>query len=207
MGMSTMQKHRFIQYLIVALFFLVQVLHAQSEHWYRLYVDQEILQLKQLLDKNEISDAQWRQFVEVLFQEEMEDVLPAYMRIYENTTDPLLKKAVLDRISQYYYARGFYDTANRILDDDQFRNQLFYINKEKIHFGVQLGAFSTYQNALNAKNKFERQLSQVQILTKQKNGKKLYIVISGSYSDKQSADRYRQKLKRDLGIKGIIVQY
>ncbi len=202
-----MQKHRFFQYLVICLLTLVQLLQAQPERWYQLYVHQDILTLKQALDNHEIQNKYWRKFVETLFVEEIEDVLPAYMKIYESTTDPLLKKVVLDRVSQYYYAKGFYDTATRILEDAQFRSQLFYIKQDQIHFGVQLGAFSNYKNALNAKTRFEEKISEIQILSKQRNGKKLYIVVSGRFADKRSAEAYLQKLKRDYRIKGIIVQY
>lgn len=202
-----MQKHRFIQYLISIVIFSVCFAYSQPDNWYQLYMDNNIPALKEQLDSGQISDPLWAKFVQTLFQVELEDVLPNYVAIFEQTNDIKLKKVVLDRISQLYYARGFYETANRILDDKQFQNEFFSAQKEKIYFGIQLGAFSSYTNALRAKKDLSKTIGNVLIVTKNSRGRKLYVVVAGKFTDRQQAQKYRTQLASKYGKKGIIIQY
>ncbi|GAB4368952.1 MAG: hypothetical protein Kow0042_10430 [Calditrichia bacterium] len=207
MDLSSMQKYRFIQYLIASIAISITAVFAGPEHWFNLYRENNIAALHQLQSSNQIDDPDWRKFVDILFIEEMNEALPEYIALYEKSHDELLKRAILDRISQYYYAKGLYETASKILDDDLFRNQIFAIKKENIFFGVQLGAFSTYENALKLRQRFSKAGMEVNILTKNRSGKKLYVVIAGKYTSHQEANRLLGKIKKDYGHKGLVVQY
>lgn len=203
-----MQKHRYFQNITLFFFFLgMSVLFAQNDKLYRLYTDNNIAELENVHSAGTISDPLWAKFIGNMFEENVENALPVYMQIYEQTSDEQLKKVTLDRISQYYYAKGFYETANRILNDKQFRQKIFSIKKESIKFGVQLGAYSTYQNALDARKKFDNINNQIFIISKNSNGRNLYRIVAGKFETQSEADRLKNEIRRKFGYKGIILQY
>ena len=130
-----------------------------------------------------------------------------YISLYNLSADPQLKKLIIDRISQYYYAKGLYDSAERLLHDEEFRKTLFSMSIEKISFGVQLGAFSTQENALKGKDKYSGKLDDIKIIKKSSSGKILFVVVAGQFDTKQKATQYMQRIKEEHGFKGIIIQY
>ncbi|MEJ2635986.1 MAG: SPOR domain-containing protein [Calditrichia bacterium] len=203
-----MQKHRFFQNIIIIFFFLgISVPFAQNDNLYKLYADNDIVELENIYSAGTISDPLWAKFIGNMFEENMENALPVYMQIYEQTSDEQLKKVTLDRISQYYYAKGFYETANRILNDKQFRQKIFSIKKESIKFGVQLGAYSTYQNALDARKKFENINNEIFIISKNSNGRNLYRIVAGKFETQLEAERLKNEMRQKFGYRGIILQY
>jgi len=201
------QKHRFVQYLIISVVLVSSSLLAQPDNWFRLYTENNIVELKKLLDEKKITDTNWASFVEILYEEEVENALPRFVDLYKNARDKKLKKIILDRISQYYYARGFYTTANRIIEDKDFRDQIFSTKVQKKYFGVQLGAFSSYDNALKSKKKYLSKIKHVSIITKQRNNRKLYVVVVGKLGTKEEAIKLKTRIRDEFGQKGIIIQY
>lgn len=200
-----MQSNRLLQYLI--LFFLFSQAFAQPNYWFRLYADNNISEITKLLKDDKIHNLEWKTFFKNIFAEEIDVAIPTFVQLYDKTQDRLLKKVILDRISQYYYSKGLYDTADRIIRDAQFRNQIFSLKRRSIQFGVQLGAFSTMQNALRGKEIFSNKLRDISIITKNKNGKKLYLVVAGKYSLKTEAENLKRKIFNDFRHKGMIIQY
>lgn len=203
-----MRKYRYIQYLILLLFFIwVNHLFSASREWYNLYINDEITKLQKLNSNGNISDSDWQEFLNILNVENTDKSISAYVKLYDHSEDDYLRKCILDRISQYYYAKGFYETASRILEDRQFRHRMFSLKKKKIQFGVQLGAFSSYKNALKSKNRFSSHLEEVSIVTKNRNGSKLYVVIAGKLETKKDAVSMKKRILQRFDHKGIVIQY
>ncbi len=202
-----MQKHRFIQYIVFATIITVVSLNAQSDYWYRLYLDNDFNTIEQLLKERKISSPQWNRFFNLLFEENGEDALVDYVQLFNEANDAKLKKLLLDRISQYYYAKGLYTTAKRLYDDPNFRAYLFSSKQDKQYYGVQLGAYSTYQNALASQKKLPQSLKNIHILTKNINGKTLYVIVAGKYSNQAQAKKLFQQLKDQFNIQGMIISF
>jgi hypothetical protein len=201
-----MQKYRYLQYLIICLLFQT-IVYSQTQKWYNAYLSNDMLALQTDLETNSISDPDWKQFVQAIFIEDVEEALPQFIILYQKTADPKLKKIILDRISQYYYAKGFYETADRILTDENFRNQIISVREEQIYFGVQLGAFSSLENAEKAKMKYSGSLQDIYIITKESSGKKLYAVIAGKFKNRQDAEKLEKEIQEKFAKKGMITQY
>jgi cell division septation protein DedD len=100
-----------------------------------------------------------------------------------------------------------YDSADRILKDPQFRQKIFAMNTDKISFGVQLGAFSSMENANKAKNKYSKNIDDIRIVNKQSGGKQLYVVVTGKYSTRPDAETLKQSLLNKYGYSGMVIQY
>lgn len=207
MDLSAMQKYRIFRNIILLVLITVSLGISQSEKLYQLYVDNHIDQLENLIGQGTIQDPNWQQFTRALFIEKIEEALAEYIAIYNKTNDALLKKLILDRISQYYYAKGLYDSANRILKDENFRKKIFSLNIKRIYFGVQLGAFSSKNNAIRGLNNYSNLEHEVSIIKKESGGKVLYVLVAGEFKSKDEAQRFRDQLKSNYGYKGIIVQY
>jgi hypothetical protein len=200
-----MQKHRFIQYLII--FVICTHLYSQPERWYQLYVDNNTSELENLLQAGQVNNPEWHAALKLLFSEEIDKIFLQFIELYETTTDNLLKKIILDRVSQYYYAKGLYDTAERLLKEEHFRNQIFSLKKRSIRFGVQLGAFSLYNNALKSKSEFSGKINNLSIITKSKKGRKLYILVAGKFNSKEDAEVMKNRIFSNFNHEGMVIQY
>jgi hypothetical protein len=200
-----MQKHRFIQYLII--FILSTHLYSQPERWYQLYVDNNTSELENLIQAGQVNNPEWHAALKLLFREEIDKIFSQFIELYETTTDNLLKKIILDRVSQYYYAKGLYDTAERLLKEEHFRNQIFSLKKRSIQFGVQLGAFSSYNNALKSKSEFSGKINSLSIITKSTKGRKLYILVAGKFNSREDAELMKNRIFSNFKHEGMVIQY
>ena len=79
MDMSAMQKHKFIQFVVLTCILWVSAAFSQTADLYRLYVNNNIHELKSLSNAGRIINQDWDKFVKILFVEEMKDALPAYV--------------------------------------------------------------------------------------------------------------------------------
>jgi SPOR domain len=207
LDLSPVQKYRFIRLLVILVSVVSFSAHGQEVDLYQLYIDGQIATLESMLASDQIKQLEWKTFISAIFQENFDEALRQFINIYHHTRDQRLKKLVVDRVSQYYYAKGLYDSAERILEDEGFRNQIFSVEEEKIYFGVQLGAFSSYENAANASTKFQKNISDITVIKKNSAGKVLYVILTGKFENKDSAENYKNQLNKKYGYKGIIIQY
>lgn len=202
-----MQKHRFIRFLAVLIIAFIFSAYGQEADLYQLYINGQIATLENLLASNRIEHPEWKKFISAIFEENFDEALGQFIDIYNRTHDSRLKKVIIDRVSQYYYAKGLYDSAERILEDEGFRNQIFSMEVDKIYFGIQLGAFSSQENAANARSKFQKNISDVTIIKKNSAGKELFVVVAGKFEKKETAENYKAQLNEKYGYKGLIIQY
>ena len=72
---------------------------------------------------------------------------------------------------------------------------------------MQLGAFSSFQNAIKSKNQFSKTIDEVFIVTKKSDSKKLYLVIAGKFNKRESAAALRREIRQKFGHEGIVIQY
>ncbi len=202
-----MQKYQYICGIIFTLVVNYSFGLSQNQALAQLYVNNNITEIERLYTEGKINQPDWQKFAAALFTENLDEALNQYIELYNYTRDQQLKRFIIDRVSQYYYAKGLYDSAERLLKDDAFRERIFKINIEKIYFGVQLGAFSSRDNAQSAKERYEKQLDNISIITKNSGGKELFVVVSGRYENRSRADQLKNQLKDRYGYKGLVIQY
>lgn len=207
MGVPSMPKYSLIRNISICFLFLYLSVYSQTVDFHSLYSENRISEIEDLLLQNKINHAGWEEFAKALFEENWEIAIQKYIAIYLNTQDNQIQRAVLDRISQYYYAKGLYDSANRIINDENFRKRIFSINTKKIYFGIQLAAYSSYENAIKGRDQHSKKIDNTNIMTKESGGKKLYVIVAGKFSSRQEAESYQKQLREELGIQGIIVQF
>lgn len=207
MEMSSMQKHRIFRIIVTIYLLCISFSYGQTINIYGLYVENRISDIETLLAKNLIKNDEWLQFTKALFEEDFEVALEKYITLYRNSTDDRLKRLILDRISQYYYAKGLYDSADRIINDEDFRKRIFSISMKKIFFGVQLGAFTNYQNAIKGKNQYSINLNNLEIITKKSGGKQLYVIVAGNFESREEAEKFQKAIREKYKYTSIIIQF
>jgi tetratricopeptide (TPR) repeat protein len=156
-------------------------------------------------------------------------------KLYQNIVDNFPKSEwgddALYKLYQYYYSIGLYKTAEQKLT--QLKEEYPYsayaneknttvekqaakekptvmkskgtVPKFATNFTVQVGAFSTLQNAGELKAKFEKEGYQSSIFTIVSNGKKLFKVWVGEFQTVDEARRFTAEIKSKFNLSSIVV--
>ncbi|HWP83325.1 MAG TPA: SPOR domain-containing protein [Bacteroidota bacterium] len=156
-------------------------------------------------------------------------------KIYQSIVDNFPKSEwgddALYKLYQYYYSIGLYKTADQKLEQLK-QNYPFSAyaaeyqsvrSQEKIQeapaiiskpgtvdkfatsFTVQVGAFSTLQNAEDLRAKFEREGYASNIFTILTDGKKLHKVWVGEFQSYDEAKRFTSEIKKNFNLESIVV--
>ncbi len=194
-------------YGFVTLVLIHPGLSQPSNDWLQLYRTYQIYELKQLKENGAVSDPHWQDFIEALFIEAADSAIARMATLYFQTHDGRLKEAIRQRIGQYYYARGYYETARRLQTEEPFLRKLLAGYQKTARYGVQIGAFLYYENALKFKQKWEGKLRGLKVINKIRNGSRLYVVVVGDFRQRQDAERLKDRLQSEYSLKGYIVQH
>jgi tetratricopeptide (TPR) repeat protein len=72
-------------------------------------------------------------------------------------------------------------------------------------FSLQVGAFSTYENAMRQREMLHGLDEAVEITTRMRGGQNLYLVWVGSFRTREQAVEYGQQLRRRFNIEAMVV--
>ncbi len=217
-----MEKLRFIRiYFCLSLFliaFLTKGLWAQSAA--ELYRNHQIIELEKLYKNDTIASPDWKLFVDALFEADGEEAINKMIRAYSQSEDQYLRSVIRVRIAQFYSARGYYETSRRALNDEKFFSRIVSVKQKSSEmtstdnegnnqqkYGVQMGAFSSYENAQQLQKKYQEKFSNTVIIEKTKNGQTLYVVVIGGYENREKADATLELIKQSFYDNGYIIQY
>jgi len=155
-----------------------------------------------------------------------------YQNIVDNFPKSEWGDDALYKLYQYYYSMGLYKTANQkltqlkeeypysayasesnpVVEEKQATKEKPTVVKPKgtvpkfaTNFTVQVGAFSTLQNAGELKAKFEKEGFQSNIFTIVSHGKKLYKVWVGEFQTYDEARRFNVEIKDKFNLTSIVV--
>jgi len=155
-----------------------------------------------------------------------------YQSIVDNFQKSEWADDALYKLYQYYYSIGLYKTADQKLD--QLRREYPFsayaaeetstkgkkpalqeqpavikkpstVEKFSTLFTVQVGAFSTLQNAEELRTRFEREGYVSNIFTIVKNGKKLHKVWVGEFQTQDEAKRFGNEIKKRFNLDSMVV--
>ena len=155
-----------------------------------------------------------------------------YQNIVDNFPKCEWGDDALYKLYQYYYSIGLYKTAdqkltqlkeeypfsayaaekNPAVEEKQAAKEKPTMMKPKgnvpkfaTNFTVQVGAFSTLQNAGELKAKFEKEGYQSNIFTIVSNGKKLYKVWVGEFQTYEDAKKFTAEIKSKFNLASMVV--
>ncbi len=155
-----------------------------------------------------------------------------YQTIVDNFPQSEWADDALYKLYQYYYSIGLYKTGDQKLQ--QLRRDYPYspyandqatptelpppqpeppaqlkpagtVEKFQTKFTVQVGAFSTLQNAEELKGRFERENYSSNIFTIVRNGKKLHKVWVGEFQSQEEAKRFSAEIQKKFNLDCIVV--
>jgi len=156
-------------------------------------------------------------------------------KLYQNIVDNFPKNEWADdalyKLYQYYYSIGLYKTGDQKLQ--QLKQEFPFstyavaektaeapktpqdppadvkptgsVEKYPTSFTVQVGAFSTLQNAEELKTKFEKENYSSNIFTIVNDGRKLHKVWVGEFQTYEDAKRFTGEIRRQFGLESIVV--
>lgn len=155
-----------------------------------------------------------------------------YQSIVDNFPKCEWADDALYKLYQYYYSIGLYKTADQKLAQlkeeypfSAYASEQNPVAEEKpavkekpavvkptgtvpkfvTNFTVQVGAFSTLQNAEELRTKFEKEGYASNIFSIVTNGKKLYKVWVGEYQTYEEAKRFTVEIKKKFNLASIVV--
>ncbi|MCB0300901.1 MAG: SPOR domain-containing protein [Calditrichaeota bacterium] len=231
--MPEVQKYQQF-WIILILLLSYSVVGQDARELAELYAQNRTEELRELRDRQSIRPVDWRNFVESLFISDAEVATQNMLAIYGSTSDNRLRGFIRERISNFYSARGYYETARRIETDNDFMDRLVTLNRARNPrsespadredsqpitsqprsgdgngemFAIQAGAFTTLQNARRATQKYRRYYSTTRILEKEKDGQPLYIVVVGEYKSRNQAETALPEINNRLNLKGYVIEY
>ena len=151
-----------------------------------------------------------------------------YQTVVDNFPDSEWADDALYKLYQYYYSLGLYKTGDAKLQQlkelyplsPYASDQAVQAEHQKAADGeppagaetppaaaytVQVGAFSTLQNAEELKGRFEKESFSATISTVVSNGKTLHKVWVGEFKTYESAKRFAGEIKSKYNIDSIVV--
>lgn len=155
-----------------------------------------------------------------------------YQNIIDNFPKNEWADDALYRLYQYYYSIGLYKTGDQKLQ--QLKQEFPFstyavaekpretpkspeqespadvkptgsVEKYPTSFTVQVGAFSTLQNAEELKAKFEKENYSSNIFTIVNDGRKLHKVWVGEFQTYEDAKRFTAEIRRKFSLESIVV--
>lgn len=204
--MSTM-FFRNVFYRIVWIILLLSSLHAQDwKMYFKQYMDGNIDSLQ--FDKITVRDENDPYYltIKAAFTKEASVAKTLYEKALQNSSDEKLSEFIIDKIYDYYYARGLYLTAQnfkkrweRILKNSKYNEN---INSKKEGKGVylQFGVFSRKENAM----KFIEINKDMNIHLKILHKDYKFYVVSGPYFDENEARELSKFIKKKGKLKPFV---
>lgn len=171
-------------------------------------------------------------FLQAVLTTDGTEAAKIYQSIVDNFPKSEWADDALYKLYQYYYSIGLYKTADQKIDqlkrdypfsayaadealatEKKARTQEQpavikkpgAIEKYTAVFTVQVGAFSTLQNAEELKTRFEREGYVSNIFTIVKNGKKLHKVWVGEFQTQDEAKRFSGEMKKKFNLDSMVV--
>lgn len=148
-------------------------------------------------------------FLEALFETDGKRAAAIFQNVWDYYPSSPLAWAAMERLYEYYYARGAYiraDSLAQILKEKprfdltpappQTQNEIFLI---------QVGAFSDFINAAKLNVKLEGMGYEVELKEKKVESGTLFVVLVGSFNSRIEAEKAAKSLEVELQLKSRVI--
>jgi hypothetical protein len=208
---------------IVFLFYHSLICGQEFNELYRLYNERKIQELKNKLDFFEKSYPDHLEilFFKTLFIVNGDEAVSSYQQL-TGQADEKLKSYLIKKISEYYYAKGYYITAleyqkkittpSEHIGQDKIKENNNHSANEQLHvdnsskFKIQLGAFSVKENAIQLKDMlFHNHLNAV-IVERRINETRLYCIWINGKDNFESTKEYAEMIKNKFKLEYRIIK-
>jgi len=214
-------QHRIVSALPTVFFLIVWISTAwgqvQPEQLYQAYKEKDFTRLQSLLEQLKTSQKKTPEirFYQALFKENADSAVEVYNTVF-NRGDDRIKLLAAEKLYEYYYAKGFYVTAEKYQkymaehrQDDGFvktetdaQNPL---SMEKV-FYIQVGAFGIKENAQQRRMFLKTQDVQSILVERNVDGRILYCVWVKGKADIEKTLELANRLKSKFDLEYQIMK-
>jgi hypothetical protein len=199
-------KHKFV--FILSLVFLPLTLTAQNiQQLHQLYAERKLDVLKAEVAKTgkQYAANPHIVFFKTLFNEDGDAAAKVYEQLVVDAQGTL-KNCLITKLSEYYYARGFYIKArnwkSQLVPDQQEVTNTVARNPYKI----QVGAFSFQDNAMRVKSFLGSHQIAADVVKRSLGGKDLYCVWIDGGETREETERIAQGIVSKFDLTYRIIQ-
>jgi AmiR/NasT family two-component response regulator len=199
-------------------FYLSSLYCQDLNELYILYNNRQIRELKNKVDllEKKYPDKKEILFFKTLFIRNGDEAVQNYQNLL-GQADEKLKAYVVNKISEYYYAKGYYVTALQYQDDIivtsnqnvkeniEEKNQQLKIN-ENSKFKIQLGAFSVKENANQLIEKLLHNGIHALIVERMVNDILLYCVWINGKNSFEETKLFAEMIKKKFQLEYRIIK-
>ena len=185
-----------------------------NKELFDLYQNQKFEELKSQLNKlDKTNNKSFEiEFLNAIFMENGEEALQVYLRLFENSRGEF-KSIVSKKLSDYYYAKGYYLTASKyqkyLVENTSsiphLKNNGSKEN-EQIKYIIQLGAFGLEENAVQLQEMLQTQNLYTRIEKRTINGKILNCVWLDGKNGFSETLEFAEKIKEKYHLQYRILQ-
>lgn len=209
--------------LVILPFLLLSSIFAQKyPELVQYYKDRQLTQLQTRLNELEKSDPDHKEvrFFKAYFWDNGEEAFTVYQELFNQSYSPL-KNLIADKISDYYYARGFYVKAEeykkiaftlfpvktkdekKTVDNNQKKNVK---NNQKSIYMIQVGAFGVIDNANDLAQSLKARKMSVEVVNRIVGGQTLYCVWVAGRADIQATEDLAREIKQKYNLSYRIIK-
>lgn len=195
--------------------FINQILFSQNltyKNLYSLYQNEKLEELRFELNKIENNKSSEIEFYNSLFMENGEEALQKYLNIFEKSYGEL-KSIVSKKLSDYYYAKGYYLTAAKYqkflvesTDSKPSQQNNNSVSGNNTKYIIQLGAFAQKENAVQLKEMLQTQNLYTRIEERNINGNDLHCVWMEGKKGFSETLEFAEKIKEKYHLQYRILQ-
>ena len=207
-------KNILILYFVVLITTLTSAQDLVNKKLFTLYENQKLEELKVELDEvdNKISQTPEIKFLNTVYLENGEDALTIYLQLFENSFGDL-KSAIAKKLSDYYYAKGYYLTASKyqkyLVESTNTKSTIknnISAPVENKKYIIQLGAFGLKENAYQLQEMLQTQNLYTRIEDRDINGKVLHCVWLDGKNGFSETLEFAENIKEKYHLQYRILQ-
>jgi len=185
-----------------------------NKNLFTLYENLEIEILKSEIErlKNYKNKSAEIEFLKTVFLENGEEALTIYLKLFENSYGDL-KSIVSKKLSDYYYAKGYYLTASKYqkylvesTNTKPTKQKNISTKAEQKKYIIQLGAFGLEDNAAQLQKMLQTQNLYTRIENRNINGKSLHCVWLDGKNGFSETLEFAEKIKEKYHLQYRILQ-
>ena len=203
--------------VLCTIIFIANISSAQSliyKELFKLYEAHDYSSLKKEINKHDVKTRESKEikFLNTIFLDNGEEAIAIYLDLFQDSYGEL-KSIIAKKLSDYYYAKGYYITASKyqkyLVENTSTIKKIPKQNEEQIDekkYIIQLGAFGLKDNAYQLQEMLQTQNIYTRIEDRNINGKLLHCVWLDGKKGFSETLQFAEKIKEKYHLQYRILQ-
>lgn len=203
--------------ILCTMIFATNLTSAQglvNKELFRLYETNKYSTLKIEINKLDVNKSKSPEikFLKTIFNEDGEEAIAIYLDLFQDSYGDL-KSIIAKKLSDYYYAKGYYITASKyqkyLVENANTKTKIPRPDNEEVEqkkYIIQLGAFGLKDNAYQLQEMLQTQNLYPRIEDRTINGKLLHCVWLDGKKGFSETLQFAEKIKEKYHLQYRILQ-